>query len=736
MQFEPLTASSRTGRYRFADLTLDVGQRRLFRGRETLPLSRLSFEFLLGLVEAAPNLVTHDQLIRRVWGPGRIITAENLAKRALILRHSLGESVEEPHYFEVVRGQGYRLIPNPEREESGHDLRPSQRAQRVNHTPAWTTQARWTAALAVLVVAAAASTLAWNTRGGRESIVAIEPGVVRFEIVPGAEAPLVVTSYSRDVAISPDGSMIAYASSGNSIVIRELDRLTPRHLVGLGTDSRSPTFSPDGEFLAYLDGGALRRVPTRTDGPIVQLAHVGQFTDGDIKWSSDGTILVSNSRGVLRVDADGREPEVLIVPDPDRGERSFGAPSLLPDGRRILLSIEPARAGAGSRIAVVDPSSGQRIDLLSGATQPVYLPSGHLSFVVDGQLRVARFDPEKLVVDSEQLTFAPQISFNANGTANYSVSDTGSLVYAVGSVPPDRTLAWIDRDGTVVELLTTPAAYYTYPRLSPRGTHILLDKRWPDSDIWAWDIERETMTRVTNDPAENALPVWHPSGDYMAFGDGRSGYANVYWQSLNGGGPPERLTEGARRQLPFTISPDGRDLLYGEDQPDGKWNMWVLDLERRESHPLLNQGYSYWNTDLSPDGRWLVYQSDESGVLEVYVRPYPDVDLGRWQISKDGGSKPMWNRDGSEIYYIDPTGLLMAASVETFPDFVPGHVAPLFDTKRYLPYEVGARPYDLSIDGRRFLMTVPVSETEITDARLVVVVNWTREVARRLPHQT
>lgn len=732
MSSDRSTTSSRSRRYRFADLTLDVGQRRLFRDGDPVPLSRLSFEFLLALVEAAPNLVTHDELISRVWGPGRIITAENLAKRALILRQSLGDSVDEPRYFEVARGQGYRLIPALEASRAVTRRDAEQPRASASRARAPIAVPRWTAVLAVVIALASVATLVWSNRWSTDPIGALEPRLVRFEIAPRAEAPLVLSSYSRDVAISPDGTLIAYATKDNAIAIRALDRLAPRVLVGLGTDSRSPTFSPDGEYLAYLDGGALRRVPTRKDGPSELLAHVGQFTDGDMTWLHDGTILITNSRGIFRVDPDDRELETLIVPDPERGERSFGAASPLPGGRAVLASIEPTRAGAGSRVAVVDLESGERTDLLSGATQPVYLPSGHLSFVSAGELRAARFDLERLEVDSEHLTFAPEIGLNANGTAHYGVSDAGTLIYAIGEERPERRLAWVERDGSV-EMLATPAAGYSYPRLSPLGTHVLLDQRWPDSDIWIWDIGRETMTRVTNDPAENVLPVWHPSGSYMAFGDGRSGFANVYWQSLNGGRPPERLTEGARRQIPFTISPDGRHLLYGEDNPDGSWNMWVLDLESREHWPLLTGGYSYWNTDLSPDGRWLVYQSDESGSLEVYVRPYPNVDRGRWKISRDGGSKPMWGRDGREIFYIDPAGMMVVAAVETFPDFAPGPTMPLFDPKHAGPYSAGARPYDLSIDGRRFLMTVPVSEAAISDARLIVVVDWAREVARRLP---
>lgn len=718
-------------RYAFADLIVDAGQRRVLRGGVTVPLSRLSFEFLLALAENAPNLVTHDELIHRVWGARRVVTAENLAKRALILRHSLGDSAEQPRYFEGVRGQGYRLVAEVDADANEHEPLPLTAAARSVHGRTL----RWLGVATLMLVAAAAGALlGWRAIDRLPRPRADARDVMRFELVAAPDAPLVDDGYSRIVAISPDGRLLAYTSRDNSIVVRSLDRLNPVRFVSLGTDTRNPTFSPDGQFLAYLDGGALKRMPALTDGPSETLAYVGQFTDGDIGWAADGTLLVANSKGVLRVPADGGPGDMLLEPDPTRDERAFGAPSLLPGGRVVLFSVEPTRAPSGSRIGVFDLDTKQRKYLLNGATQPAYLPSGHLLFVVDGELRAARFDLDRLELGSEQTTLATGVSVSSSGIANVAVAATGTLVYAAGMPQRQRSLLWVDRNGAT-EALSAPALNYTYPRLSPNGTHIVLDVRWPESDIWVWDLERESITRITHDPAENALPVWYPDGTRMAFGDGRRGNTNVYSYSLNGGGMPEQLTEGDRRQLPFTISPDGHYLLFGEDQPDGNWNMSLLDLETRVSRPLLAGGYSFWNTDLSPDGNWLVYQSNESGALEVYVRPFPDAAAGRWKISQEGGTKPMWGRDGQEIFYIDPRGMLMAVAVSTFPAFRAGRTASLFDTGTLSPqpYEVGARPYDLSLDGQRFLFTSLANAPDVQDKRIVVELNWTAELTRRLP---
>ena len=691
----------------------------MFRGNEEIPLSRLSFEFLLALVEAAPNLVTHDELSARVWGRKRIVTQENLAKRALLLRNSLGDHADDPKYFEVLRGQGYRLLPTVAKATGATAQRaeptppvfgaasPGNAAKRVA-----VTMAAIIAVVAAVVLVRIAPTAPENAR------------LVRFELVTEPDTSFVSTSYSRDLAISSDGAKLAYTSQGNSIVLRHFDEIQPRRIVNVATDIRNPTFSPDGNYLAFLDGGALKTVSTETPGQIELLANVGQFTDGDINWTSEGSILVANSRGLMRVPEHGGAPELLLVPDASNAERSFGAPSLLPGGRKILFSIEPTEAEIGSRIAMHDLETRQTYELISNAAEPSYLASGHLAYVAERDMRVAQFDPDEPSVASEYTELASSILVHTNGTAVADVSDDGTLVYVSGTAPPVRDLVWVERDGTP-EVLPVPALNYTYPRLSPHGTYIALDVRWPESDIWVWDLARKSLIRMTRDPAENALPVWHPDGRRLAFGDGRDGFSNVYWHSLNSGGEPVRLTEETMRQLPFSISPDGRHLLVGEDQPDGNWNMWSLNLETNTRTELLHGPHSYLNTDISPDGRWLVYQSNESGDIEIYVRPFPKVDDGRWKISLDGGSKPMWSRDGSEIFYIDPEGWLVAVEVETFPGFSASRTHRLFDTKTLAdrPYYAGARDYDLSVDGRRFLFTRNVAAASSPRSRIIVVMN-------------
>jgi len=713
-------------RFRFADLTLDLGQRRLVRGKEAVSVKGLSFELLRALVEAAPNLVTHETLAREVWGSNRVVTQENIAKRAVLLRQALGDSADMPRYVEAVRGQGYRLLSKVERvaPEGWSEAEPrAVRGGRKSLLPVAVT------ALMIAVV------LGGVLYGALHRAGLGEPAVVRFEILPTADAPFVLSPYARDVAISDDGTRVAYRSNDQSLIVRALDSLEPTRLAGLGGDLRNASFSPDGRYLAYLDGSVLKRLSLAGAGDERTLAEVGQFTDGDIHWEDDDTILIANSIGIHRIPADGGNLELLATPDTAGGERAFNAPSMLPGRNALLFSIEPTRADAGSRIAVLDLDTGGKKFLIDGGTQPIYVTTGHLVFAADYELRAVRFDIDRLEVGTEQATFVQDLMVRTNGASNLGVSRNGTLIYATGATRQQKSLVWVGLDGSE-EVLNVPPMNFTYPRLSPDGRRIAIDARWPDSDIWVWDIERELATRVTNDPAENALPVWYPNGRKLAFGDGRSGATNIYVSEVDTGRAAEPLMPTDRRQLPFSISPDGRYLLFGESQPNGAWRMNVYDSQNHEQWPLTGGSSAELNTDFSPDGRWVVFQSNESGNTEIYVRSFPDTAAGRWQISRAGGSKPMWSKDGKRIFYINPDLQLMAVDVWLNPEFSAGQARQVLDLTRYTSaaYGAGARPYDLSLDGNRILIPRdPDAEIGLGDTHIVVTVNWTQELLDRLP---
>src|ERR1700682_4675513 len=242
------------------------------------------------------------------------------------------------------------------------------------------------------------------------------------------------------------------------------------------------------------------------------------------------------------------------------------------------------------------------------------------------------------------------------GAANFSVSREGTLVYvqATGALASiQRSLAWVNRHG-VEEPIAAPPRAYTLPRLSPDGTSVALDIRDQDNDIWIWDLARKTLRRLTFDPAQDQYPVWTPDGRRIAFGSTRSGAQNVFWQPADGTGPVERLTTSPNSQYPTSVAPDGSRLIIWEATTKTGFYLVQLHLDgARQAEALFHTAFNELNGEISPEGHWLAYQSAESGQSEIYVRPFPNVDRGRWQISTSGGTSPVWARGGGELFFLD-----------------------------------------------------------------------------------
>jgi serine/threonine-protein kinase len=719
-----MTASPECSHFRFDDLTLDLGKYQLSRGDQPIRLGKLTFELLRVLVQAAPNAVSHDELMKSVWGPDHVVSAETLSQRVTLLRRALGDHAEQPRYVEVIWGQGYRIIPavHATRPDPGSDAKSGLTPGRTA-SPARVSNAR-AAVLAAAVLALGLT--GWTLYQGDSSDLDNSRQIVRFEILPPEGHPIALRHFTRDIDISLDGTKLAYSSTGGSIVVRHLNNLEISQLSNLGPEVHSITFSPDGKLLAFLTGGTLKTASI-DGGPVRMIADVGQYTDGDIDWTDAGFVLAANPRGLLRVPIEaGREAELLLTPDAGRGEKSFGSPTLLPDKRTVLFVVEPIRPGEQRRIESYDLVSATRKEIMIGGARPRYVSSGHLVIAVDGELRAMPFDIRTREIVGEPTTLATDVSVNPNGTANFAIASNGTITYLPGDFT-DRgsSLVWVSRDGAE-EVIPVPSMLFSYPRLSPDGSNIALDVRWPESDIWIWDTRRESLSRLTNDPAETALPVWHPSGERLAFADGRNGTLDVFTVDLRDGSATE-LVVGSRREMPVAYSADGRYLLYGKDQPAGHWGLMVQDLKTGEHWPLFDQDQPFLDPMFSPNGKWITYASEESGQFEVYVSSFADPNGPRWQVSRDGGVKPLWSRDGTEIFYVTLDSQLMSTTVSDDPAFELGPVAHMFDATRYVGLQIGtgARSFDQSLDGSRFLMTRPTNpdQTEVADARLVVVLN-------------
>ena len=579
------------------------------------------------------------------------------------------------------------------------------------------------------------------------------PEPVRFAIVPPAPQNFAPVGPDRSVAISPDGTHIVFrAGSGTpGLAVRALGELDLRLLAGT-TPVRSPFVSPDGRWVAFFSGTELKKV-SMSGGPPVTLCRVAGGSRGGSWGPDDVIVFATNSAngGLLSVPAGGGEPRVLTKADTAHGETGHWFPSVLPGGRAVLFTIAASGSGAeNAQIAVLDRQTGRHKTLVRGGSQAEYVEAstgpghpGYLIYAVAGTLRAIRFDLSRLDVIGDAVPVMEGVQTNTTGAAEFVVSRGGTLVYAPGSGSGGtaRSLVWVARDGREEPIKAPPRAY-TFLQLSPDRTRAALDVRDQERDIWVWDFAHERLSRLTLDPAVDFFPVWTPDGRRIAFQSSREGSAgNMFWQAADGTGTAERLTRSPNPQQPNAFSPDGAHLIFNETSPKTNVDIGMLALNRNgptsaEPRPemIVQTTFNEGNADVSPDGRWLAYQSNDSGQLEVFVRPFPKTDSGHWQISTNGGGRPIWSRDGRELFYIDLSNALMAVAVRTTPAFSADNPGKLFDTTRYFP-NIAGRTYDVSADGKRFLMikdAAAADQTSLAATGLVVVEHWVEELKARV----
>jgi serine/threonine-protein kinase len=420
----------------------------------------------------------------------------------------------------------------------------------------------------------------------------------------------------------------------------------------------------------------------------------------------------------------GGTPEQLTEPDPEQEDHRW--PDVLPTAEAVLFTIVRDTV-ENAQLAVLSLVTGEIKVLMPGGSSPRYVPSGHIVYAAGDTLRAVAFDLERLEVTSDPVPVLEGVMTKPSGAATFGVAEDGSLVYATGSRRAgQRTLVWVDRQGRE-EVLNAPPRNYTYPRLSPDGSRLALDVRDEQLDIWVWNFERETLTRLTFDPGIDGYPVWTPDGLQVAFGSGTPG--NLFLKAADGTGSVRQLTESANQLRPQAFSPDGKSLLFRESRPGRGFDLGTLSLEGETSlTPLLATEFAELNGEISPNGRFLAYQSNESGRSEIYVRPYPNVEAGRWQFSRDAGTQPLSARNGRELFYVDSQGQLMAVPVQTESTLEFGNAEIVLDS-----ITVGGRigrTYDVSPDGERFLM---ITEAGASDVELILVQNWGEELKRLVP---
>ena len=501
---------------------------------------------------------------------------------------------------------------------------------------------------ALLVGALATGAVAWVLRPAPAQVTRLTIGH------PGTET---IGAGVIDVSTSPDGRQVAYLANENGeghLYVRSLDKLTSVRL-GNNLNVSNVFMSPDGQWIGLVDltSRSLRKIPAM-GGPVITIAtappNIGTIQGAS--WGADDTIIFgSTSSGLFRVPAGGGTPTQLTIPDAKKGEQAHRHPEVLANGRAVLFTIFPSdNQSENAQIGAFDLQNHQQKVVVQGGGSPHYVSTGHLLYGAAGTLRAVRFDPDRLEATGSPTPVLEGVITKPVGAASFSVAPDGTLVYIAGqSDTAKRTVVWVDRQGHE-EPIDVPVRAYAYATLSPDGSRVALDVREASNDIWIWDLQRKTLTRLTFDPGLNRGPLWAPDGRHLAFSGDLDGVENVYWQAPDGSSPAEPLTHESTIANPQSFSPDGTRLVFLQPA-NPPYDLGVVTLQgQRRSELILHEPYSEANGAVSPDGRWLAYQSNESGRDEVYVRPFPDVNSGRWQVSVNGGTRPRWARGAASCF--------------------------------------------------------------------------------------
>jgi serine/threonine-protein kinase len=597
-------------------------------------------------------------------------------------------------------------------------------------------RSRWAPAAAVAALAAAAVVggllVAWIQRPP----VAVSK-VSRLEIASTGTQALSLSGFESDFAITPDGSRVVYlGNNGTQLFVRPLDAVEPKLL--LKGEIRGPFISPNGEWVAFSEAQTIRKVALSGGAPVTLFPITGIR---GATWSSDDEIIFSSldpEIGLQRIPAAGGTSTPLTQVDRERGEQNHWWPEMLPDGRGVLFTIIRQSGGlAAADIAVLDLRAGITKVLVRGGTHARYTANGYLVYAAAGALRAIRFDLENLATVGSSAEVLPQVMSTPFGAVEASLSRDGTLVYAAGGFGASgvRALAWIDRGGEKTRL-PLPERTYAYPRLSPDGTRIAMVSPEQDYDLWLWDIRLASPTRATFSPARDSFPVWSPDSGRIFFGSARSGGHNLFAQAADGTGAVEQLTDGTFNRNPSSFSPDGGHLVFSETGLTTGYDIMMIRLDGdRNVEPLVRTPTNEQNAEIAPDGRWIAYQSDESGQYEIYVRPFPTIDGGRWQISTTGGTRPLWAHSGQELFYLSTDGSLMRVAVEPRATWTASAPARLLD--KAVPFFAAwsGRTYDISLDDQRFLMpdSLTPSDPAAGPARFIVVQHWFEELKRLVP---
>jgi Tol biopolymer transport system component len=546
-----------------------------------------------------------------------------------------------------------------------------------------------------------------------------EAGVISFSISP----PEDTTSLPQGgfMQVSPDGRQLAFVAAGKDgnqrLWIRSLSDLTAKPLPG--TEGAAWSFwSPDSRYLGFDAEGKLKKVAV-SGGPVQTLADASA---GSGTWNRDGIIVYANEHVLYRVPESGGTPVRVVESDASQHELDY-VPQFLPDGNHFLFGAVRDDVRKGLLIRVGSLDSREAKDLMRIDSTVAYAPPGYLLYLQDGILMARGFDAKSLEFTSEAMTVAEDVgSYSLYPDSYFSASRT-VLAYQGRSAEATNQMVWFDRKGVKLGSVGEVGAY-TNPAVSPDGTKLAVGFMGTNTkarDIWVYDLKRGTGSPLTFDPTGFLDPVWSSDGNLILFMSEHNGKIILYRKAATGLGSASRVYEFNPGTIGLNdVSADGR---YAQVLEAGHaFSLALASLfGERKTTSYVGGTFSALQGRFSPDGRYVVYASNETGKYEIFVQTFPE-QLGKWQVSNSGGTQPMWRHDGKELFYLGPDNTLMSVDVRSIAGkFQVGTPEPLFQAQ--LASGSSRNRYAVSPDGQRFLMLVPAGEPRPTP--ITVVVNWT-----------
>ncbi len=695
----------------WTDARNPAGQRRL---EDPEDFVRIELETALARdIPVVPVLVGHAQIPVAAELPGSL--------GSLVFRQSIEVRPDPDFHNDATRlVTALRAILDPEAAAAEQAAAAIARAaattgRQSDRRLGWIVAALGIAAAAVLAVPA--------IRYLRE----VPPPETRVDIVTPA------TSEPDSFALSPDGRQIVFVASDNGasrLWLRSLASTTAQPLAGTG-GATDPFWSPDSRSIGFFADRVLKRLDLGGGAPYTLAPAPDEFGG---TWNAAGVILFAPRVGpLMRVSVTGGAAQA--VTPLKAGQTIHAGPFFLPDGHHFLFGVFGSSDTAG--IYLGDLAGGAPTRLTNAPSRPVYLPTGWMLWVRDSALVAQRLDVGKAALTGAPVTLATGLPTGVF-VRPVSVSATGLVAYRVGVVRQTQ-LTWFDRSGAARGSVGAPDDALNEPRVAPDGRRVVVFRQAAQT-VNLWLLDGARMSRLTFGASTDFDPVWSPDGTRIVFDSNRSGPLDLYQTLVNGSvSDAQPLLSSGQVKIPgepTSWSPDGRFLLYTSSTPQTGNDLWVVPMVGAHTPSVfLKTPFDESNGVFSPDGRWVAYESDESGRFEIYVRPFhpPDAEESdvasgavQWQVSTAGGIDPTWQRDGKGIYYIDPSGTMMAAPITVSgAQLAAGTPVKLFPT-RILGGGgdvARGRQYDVATDGRLLINTV----SESAAAPITLIQNWNSE---------